>query len=142
MADKYRNFADLARNERAGIVYDVLVRRARPAFAIVAPHGGGIEAGTSEIADAVAAGEWSFYAFEGLKTSGNVDLHITSTRFDEPMCLTLLDDTEIVVTIHGEHSTEDGEGVFIGGLDTDLGREIGSGLAQRGFDVREHEDPK
>jgi poly-gamma-glutamate hydrolase-like protein len=67
VADKYRNFA-----------------------ALVAPHGGGIEPGTSELADAIAASDLSFYTFEGLKPSGNTDLHITSTRFDEPMCLTLL----------------------------------------------------
>ena len=83
MADKYRNFAELARSERSGIDYDVLVRRARPAFAIIAPHGGGIEPGTSEIADAVAGLTHSFYTFEGLRTSGNTDLHITSTRYDE-----------------------------------------------------------
>jgi phage replication-related protein YjqB (UPF0714/DUF867 family) len=110
MADKYRNFAELARSERSGIDYDVLVRRARPAFAIIAPHGGGIEPGTSEIADAVADLTYSFYTFEGLKTSGNTDLHITSSRFDEPMCLTVLGHTEVVVTLHGEHSEEGGEG--------------------------------
>ena len=50
MADTYPNFATLEQHERAGIDYAVLVRREEPAFAIVAPHGGGIEPGTSEIA--------------------------------------------------------------------------------------------
>lgn len=141
MADKYRNFAELARSERSGVDYDVLVRRARPAFAIIAPHGGGIEPGTSEIADAVADLTHSFYTFEGLKPSGNADLHITSTRFDEPMCLTVLGHTEVVVTLHGEHSEEDGESVFLGGLDTVLGERIRAELTGRGFDVRTHQDP-
>jgi phage replication-related protein YjqB (UPF0714/DUF867 family) len=141
VADKYPNFAALARKERSGIDFDVLVRRARPAFAIVAPHGGGIEPGTSEIADAIAAEKFSFYTFEGLKSSGNADLHITSTRFDEPMCLTVLGHSTIVLTLHGEHREEDGESVFVGGLDTALGRRIGTALTRRGFDVREHEDP-
>jgi Poly-gamma-glutamate hydrolase len=83
-----------------------LVRRARPKFALVAPHGGGIEPGTSELADAIAGSDLSFYTFEGLKSSGNTDLHITSTRFDEPMCLTLLASSSVVVTLHGEHSTK------------------------------------
>jgi phage replication-related protein YjqB (UPF0714/DUF867 family) len=142
MADKYRNFAALARKERSGIDYDVLVRRARPAFAIVAPHGGGIEPGTSEIADAVAEGTHSFYTFEGLKTSGNSDLHITSTRFDEPMCLIVLGVSEVVVTVHGEHSEGDGEGVFVGGLDLGRGKRIADVLTGNGFDVRTHGDPK
>src|SRR5918912_1062843 len=79
MADKYPNFEVLSRNETSGIDFRILVRQAAAAFAIVAPHGGGIEPGTSEIADAIAAEEFSFYAFEGLKSSGNGVLHITST---------------------------------------------------------------
>jgi phage replication-related protein YjqB (UPF0714/DUF867 family) len=117
MADKYSNFAELSLSEVPGIDFGILVRQARTAFAVVAPHGGGIEPGTSEIADAIAAGEFSFYAFEGLKSSGNADLHITSTRFDEPMCLTVVSRSTVVLTIHGEHSEADGEGVFLGGLD-------------------------
>jgi phage replication-related protein YjqB (UPF0714/DUF867 family) len=138
MADKYPDFATLARNERSGIDYRVRVRRARPAFAIVAPHGGGIEPGTSEIADAIADEKFSFYAFEGLKSKENTDLHITSTRFNEPMCLTLLGVSEVVVTLHGEHSEDDGEGVFMGGLDEALGALIGTALTRQGFDVRKH----
>ncbi len=141
MADTYPNFAALEKHERSGIDYSVFVRRAEPAFAVVAPHGGGIEPGTSEIADAIAFQRWSFYAFEGLKRSGNRVLHITSTCFDEPMCLTLVGNTNRVVTIHGEESDEDGEGVFVGGLDVELGTSIGDLLRTRGFDVRKHPDP-
>ena len=141
MADTYRCFADLAQHEQSGVDYDVRVRRARTAFAIVAPHGGGIEPGTSEIADGIAADRFSFYTFDGLKSKGNNVLHITSTRFDEPMCLTLLGVSDVVVTLHGEHSEEDGEGVFLGGLDEDLGGRIGKALTKEGFDVRVHENP-
>jgi phage replication-related protein YjqB (UPF0714/DUF867 family) len=140
MADTYCNFAELAAHEDAGIDYQVLVRRATPAFAIVAPHGGGIEPGTSEIADGIAAGTHSFYAFDGLKAKGNGKLHITSTRFDEPLCLLLLSSSVVVVTLHGEQS-EDGEGVFVGGLDTELGGQICAALTEQGFDVRVHPNP-
>ena len=111
MADKYPNFVTLEQHERSGIDYGVVVRRAEPAFAIVAPHGGGIEPGTSEIADAIASQRWSFYTFEGLKRSGNGVLHI-----------------------------DDGEGVFVGGLDLELGTSIGALLMAQGFDVRKHSD--
>ncbi len=141
MADTYPNFATLEQHERAGIDYAVLLRRAEPAFAIIAPHGGGIEPGTSEIADAIACRRWSFYAFEGLKRTGNRILHITSTCFDEPMCLVLLGNTTRVVTIHGEESDDDGEGVFVGGLDEDLGTSIVACLTAEGFNVRKHPDP-
>ena len=141
MADTYPSFAALEQHERSGIDYGVFVRRAEPAFAIVAPHGGGIEPGTSEIADAIAFQRWSFYTFEGLKRAGNHILHITSTCFDEPMCLVLLSDTSRVVTIHGEESDDDGEGVFVGGRDLELGTSIGSLLKAQGFNVRTHPDP-
>src|SRR5215475_5685832 len=59
MSDKYANFAELARKEVAGVDYRILVRQATSSFAIVAPQGGGIEPGTSEIADAVAESDLS-----------------------------------------------------------------------------------
>jgi phage replication-related protein YjqB (UPF0714/DUF867 family) len=139
--DTYPNFAALALHERSGIDYRVVVRRAEPPFAIMAPHGGGIEPGTSETADAIAAAQYSFHTLEGLKASGNAVLHITSTCFDEPMCLTVLGHSAIVLTLHGEESEEDGEGVFVGGGDLALGLLIGTELTRAGFDVREHPDP-
>jgi phage replication-related protein YjqB (UPF0714/DUF867 family) len=140
MADKYPNFETLSRNETSGVDFGISVRRARKAFAIVAPHGGGIEPGTSEIADAIAAEEFSFYAFEGLKTSGNADLHITSTRFDEPMCLILAGESDIVLTVHGENS--DVDGVFLGGLDEELGGSVRTALETGGFVVLQHPDQR
>src|SRR5437763_3703906 len=102
MPDKYQSFGELAAKETAGMTYGILAQQSRPAFAVMAPHGGGIEEGTSEIADAITGSEFSFYTFEGLKPSNNTDLHITSTRFDEPMGITLIERCETVVTIHGQ----------------------------------------
>ena len=124
----------------------IMLRRATRPFAIVTPHGGGIEPGTSEIADGIAAEELgvrmhSFYAFEGIKRRRNGDLHITSTAFDEPTCLLLIGQSERVVTIHGEESDEDGEGVFLGGLDDIAGGWIREALEAEGFDVRRHSNP-
>jgi phage replication-related protein YjqB (UPF0714/DUF867 family) len=135
MPDTYRNFAELANSERPGN-YRVRFRRARSEFAIVAPHGGGIEMGTSEIADAIAGGQFAFYAFEGLKLRGNQLLHITSVRFDEPECVRVLGDSVTVVTLHG--AEDDEEIVYMGGLDTVLGGRIGMALIDKGFEVGEH----
>jgi len=141
MADQYCNFDELSRCETSGIDFSIRLARARAAFAIVAPHGGGIEPGTSEIAEAIAGDTFSFYAFDGLKSTGNSDLHITSTRFDEPLCSTLLAETDSVVTIHGEQSEVDGAGVFLGGIDTALGLLIRGALEAKRFLVRQHADP-
>jgi len=143
MKDTYKSFADLERNEQSGIDYRIVVRRAMSAFAIVAPHGGGIEPGTSEIADAVAGADYSFYAFEGMKPPpGNKVLHITSTRFDEPMCLALVKRTEVVCTVHGEEGMGEGNGVIVGGLDTTLGGLVAQELTRHGFAVARHPDPR
>jgi phage replication-related protein YjqB (UPF0714/DUF867 family) len=141
MADRYRDFGELSRNERAGEDYRILLRLSGTTFAVVAPHGGGIEPGTSEIADAIAGEQLSFYAFDGLKNSGNGALHITSTHFDEPMSLRLVGAAHIVITIHGEESEADGEGVFLGGLNIELARRIGGVLRVAGFAVSRHPDP-
>jgi phage replication-related protein YjqB (UPF0714/DUF867 family) len=142
MPDRYSNFEELSAKEIAGKAYGIRLRQAHTEFTILTPHGGGIEAGTSEIADAIAGDEFSFYAFEGLKLRDNEDLHITSTHFDEPLCMTVIARSQTIVTIHGEHSEADGEGVFLGGLDDELGANFKDALTAKGFDVREHSDPK
>jgi phage replication-related protein YjqB (UPF0714/DUF867 family) len=70
---------------------------------LIAPHGGGIEPGTSEIMRAVAMfGDWAWYDFAGFLRQGNKEsLHITSTRFNEPTLLALLPQTKFVVSFHG-----------------------------------------
>jgi phage replication-related protein YjqB (UPF0714/DUF867 family) len=70
---------------------------------LVAPHGGGIEPGTSELLRAIAEmGNWAWYEFAGfLRKNNKESLHITSTKFDEPTLLALLPRTNFVVTIHG-----------------------------------------
>jgi phage replication-related protein YjqB (UPF0714/DUF867 family) len=49
MADKYASFQELERGERRG-VYGVRSCLRRATIAVIAPHGGSIEPGTSEIA--------------------------------------------------------------------------------------------
>jgi phage replication-related protein YjqB (UPF0714/DUF867 family) len=142
MADTYPNFEALSQNETSGIDFRILVRGAKTGFALVAPHGGGIEQGTSEIADAIAGSEFSFYAFEGLKATGNSVLHITSTHFDEPMCLAVIARASMAITIHGEQTETDGERVFLGGLNKRFGRRLGAALARKGFVTGVHPNPR
>src|SRR5260221_2694666 len=77
----YRGFEDLARAQSRGRDYEILVRRrAGSSVAIIAPHGGGIEDGTSAVASAIASDDFSLYLFEGIRRSGNyAALHLTST---------------------------------------------------------------
>lgn len=129
--DKYKTFQELADHEQGH--YCIEVRPASSSTLILAPHGGGIEPGTSELAWAVAGGEYSLYIFEGIKPTGNGDLHITSSRFDEPQCLSMLQCAERVVTLHGEDRDE--EVVFVGGLDEAAIARFEACLSAAGFHV-------
>ena len=139
MADKYCHFEQLANSERENVDFRILCRARASITAIIAPHGGAIEPGTSEIANAVAADDLSFYAFEGLKANDNADLHITSWRFDEPRCIALIESSVRVITIHGEAS--DDEVVYLGGRDKTTGADIHDVLTARNFSVKSHADP-
>jgi phage replication-related protein YjqB (UPF0714/DUF867 family) len=97
----------------------------------MAPHGGGIEPGTLDIADALAGGEHTFYAFKGIKPAGNPVLHLTCTRFDEPLGVAAARGAEVVVTVHG--CSESSETVFVGGRHQELKAAICTALTAAGF---------
>jgi phage replication-related protein YjqB (UPF0714/DUF867 family) len=135
MADKYATFSELAHSMREGRDFRRRRRKRRGTTAVIAPHGGGIEAGTSEVADAVAADDFSFYAFEGIK-SKNGDLHITSTRFDEPRCVALVRASERAISIHGKK--QERQVVFLGGRDERTLSRLRESLSARGFRYETH----
>lgn len=89
VADKYSSFAELVQNEPPG-AYSIRWRKTESTIAVIAPHGGAIEPGTSEIALEIAGADLSYYLFDGQKAKENSALHITSTRFDEPICRQLI----------------------------------------------------
>ena len=91
---------------------------------VIAPHGGGIEPGTSEIMRAIAAvGGWAWYEFAGFLQKGNKEaLHITSTNFDEPTLIDLLPKAGFVLAIHGASQIAEPI-VYVGGLWA-IGRQI------------------
>ncbi len=137
MSDTYANFEALRLAEPNA--YAISSQATGSAVAIVAPHGGGIEAGTSEIVRAIAGKDLSHYVFEGIKPSGNWTLHITSTRFDEPQGIDLMRASDIVLTVHGEES--DGQVVYVGGGLVEARDIVRNRLEQFGYVVQEHADP-
>jgi phage replication-related protein YjqB (UPF0714/DUF867 family) len=74
--DKYRSFAELRESECEGIDFRICITDRAEPVAIIAPHGGKIESGTSEIATAIAGDCYSLYCFEGLRPRPHSDLHI------------------------------------------------------------------
>ncbi|MEV1050015.1 poly-gamma-glutamate hydrolase family protein [Streptomyces sp. NPDC049887] len=104
---------------------------------IMALHGGGIEGGTSELCLAIAgyhpatlvaspAGgpAYDYWMFEGLASSGNGDLHVTSTHNDDAVALSMAAGSLNVLSLHGCRKEQAGapagepEAVVVGGLNT------------------------
>lgn len=137
-SDTYVNFASLKAAESAS-AYSINSRDATSQVIVVAPHGGGIEPGTSELAMTIAGNDLSYYVFEGVKPADNGTLHLTSTNFDEPDGLALMKRAALVLTIHGEISNE--EIVYMGGLNEPLRLTLRKALEGYGYSVQEHQKP-
>ncbi len=135
-ADKYQGYADLSQVQTEGVDYRVHVRKPRNSqVAILAPHGGRIEGGTSEVARLLAGDAHGLYLFEGLRTMGdNFDwLHLTSHCFDEPRCLDLISDCDTVIAVHGYQAP--GPDVLLGGRDESLKQALATALEDHGLSV-------
>ena len=130
-ADKYDSYAQLAGREGEGRDFVRFIEVRASPVAIIAPHGGGIEPGTSEIAQALAGSDFSLYCFEGVKPRGNGGLHITSIRFDEPTCVGLVQRSRFVVAVHGCEEVD--RSTHVGGLDEDLKARLLETLGSFGF---------
>ena len=134
--EKYKNFKDLKSKEQEGIDFQIQYRHGETGIAVIAPHGGGIEPGTSEIADRVAGENHAFYSFEGWKRQGNFEMHITSRNFDEPIGVSIVKNSNTIVSLHGCNGNE--KAVYIGGIDTELIEKIKKALNDAGFLVKKN----
>lgn len=134
--DRYRSYTELERCEIEGQDYRIRVSRRASGIVVMAPHGGGIEPGTSEIAEATAGIRHSFYTFEGLKRHGCRDLHITSINFNEPKAMEMALASEVVMAIHGCRGED--SVTYLGGTDDLLKGLVREALEEAGFPVMEN----
>jgi len=120
---------------------------------IIAPHGGGIEFGTSELCLAVAGYSpatlevppgtgvtYDYWMFEGLRPAGNGELHVTSTHCDDGVALSLCGQALNVLALHGCSTTQaelpdDAEVVLVGGRNTTLKQQLLAEFASAGLDA-------
>jgi len=129
MADKYQNYEQLSSDMEEGVDYRIRLKKRESTVCVVAPHGGKIEYGTSELAEAIVGHKFNFYAFEGLLKTGSRDLHITSHKFDEPIGLKVSSLSRTVFGVHGRKDCNDFKTVYLGGLDKSLIRKLADNLA-------------
>lgn len=130
--DIYANFEELQRKE-GGKAFEIAVLDRQSAITIVAPHGGNIEPGTTELGQLIAGDNLNFYSFTATKEQHSPDLHITSHNFDEPTCLALLKRSQQVITVHGFKF--DCAMIYLGGLDQPLKTRIHHALLAQGLPV-------
>ncbi|MET8540529.1 poly-gamma-glutamate hydrolase family protein [Kitasatospora sp. NPDC004799] len=133
---------DYGRRYRRHLIDDRSPRHRTPFVrtTVIAPHGGGIEGGTSELCLAVAgyhpadlapppaAGPtYDFWMFEGLRSSNNRELHVTSTRCDDVVARAMCAGSLNVLSLHGCSTARAGvepgaRAVLVGGLNPDFRR--------------------
>jgi len=136
MGDKFKSFnkLNLARPRSFGI--EMCNRKGD--FLIFSPHGGGIEPGTSEICKWFSRHSFSYYIFEG-KGINCSELHITSTRFDEPRLIDMLITKKHAISFHGMtnyYSRMINSDIFLGGLNDELIGFTCKNLKTSGFRVK------
>ena len=137
--DTYLDFDQLRQHEQEGIDYVILRRSGSSGILVMAPHAGGIEPGTGDIADAVAAQDHAFYYFKGIKKQGNRVLHISSNRFDEPLAMQRVTEANWIVTLHGCRDVE--PVVWVGGRGLQRGDRIIDNLQTAGFPAHRCDRP-
>lgn len=131
--DRYSSFKELYRAERDGTDYQKLVVRRGSHCLIMAPHGGRIESGTSELAKAVASEEHSLFLFEGIRKRPHSDLHVTSHLYDDEDAVEIARDHAVLVAFHGRKDRDDPVTVHVGGLDETTRDTIVNELVSEGF---------
>jgi phage replication-related protein YjqB (UPF0714/DUF867 family) len=136
--DRYRSFAELAAAEPQA--FEIVSEPRGSDYLVAAVHAGQIETGTGEVASAIAGTDISHYRFEGRKAQRNATLHLTSTRFDEPVALTMAAAAATVVSVHGCQGVQ--RFSYIGGLDEARLEDIISALHGAGFRAGPNPDPR
>ena len=136
MSIYYKSYKELQRENTYGIDYQIDTRIIfSKEFLIVAPHGGTIEPGTSEITKKIAGERFNYYSFESMRQYGAdyISLHITSHLFDEPGCIHWSDQHNWIVTIHG--CNVQSQQVYLGGLNYELKEYVKDSLIEASFPV-------
>ena len=132
LSDTYTSFEQLKKNEPPKN-YKIESNLRKSDVLVLAVHGGYIEPGTSEIAKSLAGSNWSYYSFKGLMPSGNLKLHITSHKFNEPKALEMTKKHEICISLHGYRAQANDPNICFGGRNDELASLIHKRLQEVGL---------
>ncbi|MCG7817410.1 poly-gamma-glutamate hydrolase family protein [Staphylococcus epidermidis] len=133
--DKYQSMTQLEKETTEGVDWRKDTKNTGNQVLIVAPHGGSIEQGTTELTKALAdKGNYDYYSFEGIRPKNNSELHVTSTHYDDPTLNQMIKNRTATISIHGASGSE--EIIYLGGPRSDLRNAIEKQLVARGFTVK------
>jgi phage replication-related protein YjqB (UPF0714/DUF867 family) len=133
LRDTYHDIAKLMLVESRHVTIRCEIAQ-RSAVAIIAPHAGSIEPFTGELAEAIAGEEHRLYCFSGSVHEDSHRLHVTSTRFSEPVLTRVLLGASVAVTVHGcRYPLE--PVTHLGGTNHRLRNRLERSLSQAGFEV-------
>ena len=110
--DKYESFKQLRESCEWNKDYSIDMINNNSPISVIAIHGGGVEAGTTEVARALAMkGHYNYYSFIGerngrLDCPGNLELHITSNKFLDTWCLEVVGSSIATISVHGADEIE------------------------------------
>jgi phage replication-related protein YjqB (UPF0714/DUF867 family) len=133
-ADIYKSFNQLKSKQKRNVDYRIRYHDGPSSTIVIAIHGGLIEMGTCQLAREVAKltnSDW--YTFEGIKKGNNGVLHITSSRFNEPIARSLVANSRKTLSIHG--CTGSSKITYVGGRDKQLAAKVRSQLKAAGFRI-------
>jgi phage replication-related protein YjqB (UPF0714/DUF867 family) len=134
VADLYTSMQDLKSKTKEGTDWKITKIDKCSRSLVSAIHGGSIEGGTTELAQLIAEKtNADFFTFEGIRSSNNGDLHVTSTNYNEPTFNKMTGRVLNHIAVHGASGTD--SKVLIGGLDIELRDKIGASLTSAGFVV-------
>ncbi|WP_229294142.1 poly-gamma-glutamate hydrolase family protein [Staphylococcus lloydii] len=133
--DYYKSMTELYNDTTEGIDWKKDTRNVGKPVLIVAPHGGNLEQGTSELTKLVANnGDFDYFSFEAIRPSNNTQLHVTSTNYDDATLHDMIQDRTATISIHGAQGEE--QLVYLGGYQSSLRDAIQSQLELKGFVVK------
>ena len=129
----YRDFSELVLYATKGKDYRIDILDRGVGITVTAIHGGGIEPLTSELAAAIAGGEYNLYDLRGLRRVGNEELRVPVARFEEMRLRGLLSRSRLAVSVQGADGSEPAIGV--GGRNRRLRQLVADSLTEAGFAV-------
>ncbi|EZI39966.1 poly-gamma-glutamate hydrolase family protein [Staphylococcus haemolyticus] len=134
--DKYHSMKELQNETIENEDWEIITEDRDSNVTILAIHGGGIEPATTELARVIANdGQFNYFAFNGMRTKENNELHVTSINYDNDIAMDLVKTSESAITIHG--CLGEDEIAYIGGKDNLLKERIVEELSQIGIEVKE-----